>query len=82
MDLRYRRRPKKKTGYRHRVLAAMAKGVMPSSPGVHLVNIEHDPWCPIYQGRACRCIPSMSISGPEGVIIIDDEGNGRRVAVS
>jgi hypothetical protein len=66
----------------HRVLAAMRNGVMPSTPGVHTVAIEHDPRCRIYQRRDCNCVPDMSVTGPDGVTIIDEEGNGRRVAVS
>jgi len=67
-----------RSGYTHRLLAGLGNG-MPLKPGVHHVAIEHDHWCTIYQGGDCNCVPNISVSGPDGVIIIDERGRGRRV---
>jgi hypothetical protein len=63
----------------HRVLAAIAGGVMKPTPGVHLA---YDPDCTIYRGAGCNCVPDISVSGPDGVTIIDEHGQGRKRARS
>jgi hypothetical protein len=69
-----------RTGYLHRVLAAMRAGAMPSAPGVHVANIEHAPDCSIYRGGGCDCVPDIAVSSPDGVTVIDEHGQGRKMA--
>jgi hypothetical protein len=71
----------RRTGYMHRVLAAMRDGALPKS-GVHTCAIEHDPGCAIYRGGACCCVPDISVSGPDGVTVIDERGVGTKRARS
>jgi hypothetical protein len=68
-------------GYLHRLVAAMAGGMMPAV-GVHLTTIEHDGDCAIYHGQGCDCVPDISVSGPDGVVAIDERGTARKVARS
>jgi hypothetical protein len=73
---------RRRTGYLHRVLAAMRASTMPSTPGVHIASIEHDPSCSIYRGGGCDCFPDISVSGPDGVTVVDERGAGTRRARS
>lgn len=66
-------------GYLHRLVAAMARGGMMPTVGVHLTTIEHDGDCAIYGGQGCDCVPDISLSGPDGVMVIDERGAGRKV---
>ena len=52
------------------------------TPGVHFTTIEHDPGCSIYRGGGCSCVPDISVCGPDGVIVIDERGNGTKRARS
>jgi hypothetical protein len=71
---------KQTPGYGHRLLAAYAKGNLPSQPGVFFATIQHETWCAIYKGRGCDCVPDISVSGPDDTVtIIDEEGNGTKV---
>jgi hypothetical protein len=72
----------RQTGYLHRVLAAVRNGAMRSTPGLHFATIEHDPSCGIYRGHGCDCVPDISVTGPDGVVVIDERGQGRKVARS
>jgi hypothetical protein len=69
-----------RAGYLHRVLAAMRNGAMPATPGVHFASVEHDPNCSVYRGAGCDCIPDISVCGPDGVTVIDERGQGIKVA--
>jgi Fe-S-cluster containining protein len=69
------------SGYQHRLFSAYANGLFKRGGFYHAV-IEHDPWCTIYKGGGCNCVPHISISGEDGVIIIDTEGNGTTVRPS
>jgi hypothetical protein len=69
-----------RTGYMHRVLAAVRNGAMPTKPGVHHCTIEHDADCAIYRGGACCCVPNISVSGPDGVVAVDERGVGTKRA--
>jgi hypothetical protein len=60
------------TGYEHR-LAAAATGLH-MTPGVHHVTVEHDAWCAIYRGGQCNCVPNITISGPDGITVVDEAG--------
>jgi hypothetical protein len=77
MNRRDRRRAvalNRRTGYMHRVAAAMPLGA-----GVHVATIEHDRWCAIYRAGTCDCVPDVSISGPDGVTVVDEHGVARRM---
>ena len=67
------------TGYVHRIVAAMSTGAKPAT-GVHFCSIEHDPACGHYRGAGCDCVPDISISGPDGVTVIDERGVGTKRA--
>jgi hypothetical protein len=41
---------------------------------VHIITIEHDHWCAIYCGGGCNCVPDISVSEPDGVVVIDERG--------
>src|SRR5262249_17922095 len=69
----------RRTGYLHRVIAALDNGVR-LTPGVHLAMIEHDPTCAIYRGHGCDCVPDISVSDPHGgVTVLDERGNATRM---
>jgi hypothetical protein len=68
----------RRTGYVHRLVAARTSGALPT-PGVHHVIVEHDRACAIYRGAGCTCVPDITTTGPNGVVVIDELGNGRRV---
>jgi hypothetical protein len=70
----------RQTGYLHRVLAATMTGAIPTTPGVRMVTIEHDPGCAIYRRAGCDCVPDISVSNADGVTIVDERGVGRKVA--
>lgn len=65
----------RRTGYLHRIMAA-ALGSDATKPtvGLHIASIEHDSGCGIYQGKGCDCIPDISVSGPDGISVIDEDG--------
>jgi len=66
-----------RTGYLHRVRAALGAG---AKPGVHVAAIEHDHTCAIYCGHGCNCVPDISISDPhDGVTVVDEHGNTTKV---
>jgi hypothetical protein len=79
-----RARRGRRPGYLHRVVAAHAahadqlRGKL-----VHSI-IEHDAWCSIYQGGPCCCVPNISLRphGGGDVIVVDEDGRTRKVAVS
>jgi hypothetical protein len=64
-------------GYLHRIVAAL--GDKPT-PGLHHAAIEHDPACSIHRRRPCDCVPDISVSGPDGVTVIDEMGRTHKVA--
>jgi hypothetical protein len=73
MNRRDRRRAAtigRRIGYEHRLVAAAGN----LGPGVHHATVEHDGWCAIYQGGQCNCVPNITISGPDGVTVIDEAG--------
>jgi hypothetical protein len=69
----------RRTGYLHRLLAP---GALPATVGIHFASIEHDARCSIYAGRGCDCVPDISLSGPDGVTVIDERGQGTKRARS
>ena len=66
------------SGYQHRLFSAYANGLLKLGGFSHAF-IEHDPSCTIYKRAGCNCVPDISISGEEGVTIVDTEGNGKTV---
>jgi hypothetical protein len=72
----------RRTGYIHRIATATRSGAMKPTPGVHVATIEHDGACSIYRGQDCDCVPDISVSGPNGVTIIDERGVGTKRARS
>jgi hypothetical protein len=77
------RRLRARPGYVHRITAAHAElGDEFRSKLAHAV-IEHDSWCGIYRGRACDCSPNISLHCDGGdVLVVDEEGRTKKVAVS
>jgi len=69
----------RRTGYLHRILAARTSGAMPIH-GVHHVAVEHVRGCAIFSGQGCSCTPNLTVAGPNGVIVIDEHGIGRKMA--
>lgn len=79
------RRASRRTGYLHRLLGPRAQGALANLRGkvVHGV-IQHEPWCRIYQGGACNCVPDISLH-PDGggdVIIVDEDGQTKKIVAS
>jgi hypothetical protein len=48
-------------------------------PGVHHVVVEHDRSCAIYRGAGCNCVPHITTTGPNGIVVIDERGRARRM---
>jgi hypothetical protein len=65
-------------GYQHRLFSAYANGLLKRG-GLSQAVIEHDPWCTIYKGAGCNCVPHISVCSDDGVTIVDTEGNGTTV---
>jgi hypothetical protein len=83
MNRRERRRAaaierKPSSGYQARLFSAYANGLLKPGGFSH-VFIEHDPWCTIYKGAGCNCVPHISVCSDGEVTIIDTEGNGTMV---
>jgi hypothetical protein len=72
----------RRTGYLHRLVSALGQDGMQPTTGLHFANVEHDPSCSIYRGAGCSCVPDISVSGPDGVSVIDEAGELRKVARS
>jgi hypothetical protein len=69
-----------RTGYLHRVMAALGNGNAKLTPGVYLTTIEHDRTCAIYRGGDCNCVPNVSVSDPHGgVTVVDERGNATKM---
>jgi len=68
----------RRMNYWDRILAARTSGAMPRA-NVHICNIEHVRTCGIFHGAACNCVPEISVSGPNGIVVIDEHGNGRKM---
>jgi hypothetical protein len=69
---------RRRTGYLHRVMAALDNG---AKPGVHLATVAHDAGCAIFQGADCDCVPDISVSDTHGggVTVVDERGNTTRM---
>jgi hypothetical protein len=72
----------RRTGYLHRIVQALGQDGNRPAVGIHFAAIEHDPACGIYRCARCDCVPAISVSGPEGVTVIDERGVGIRRARS
>jgi hypothetical protein len=59
-------------GPQHRLFSAYANGLLKRGGFYHA--IEHDPWCMIYKGAGCNCVPHISVCGDDRVAIVDTEG--------
>jgi hypothetical protein len=66
----------RQTGYLHRLVSALDGAKV----GVHIASIEHDPSCGIYRGKDCDCCPDISVSGPDGITVVDEDGISTRQA--
>ena len=77
---RRRAESSRRTGYQARLIAGLRSGGKPT--GIHHAIVEHDASCDVFHGRACNCAPNISISGPDGVTIIDEHGVARKVSRS
>jgi hypothetical protein len=60
----------------------MRGGALRPTPGVHYGAIEHDASCSIFCGRGCDCVPDITLTGPDGVIVVDEHGVGRKMVRS
>jgi hypothetical protein len=67
----------RRTGYLGRLLAAANRGWQPSHGGK--VSCVHSPECRMRSGGACSCVPEISVSGPDGVTVIDEAGNAKKI---
>jgi hypothetical protein len=67
-----------RTGYMRRLIAARAGGAVPRVGLFHSL-IEHDSNCAIWSGGCCTCVPNVSISVPDGVVVVDPNGVCRKV---
>lgn len=65
----------RRTGYLHRIISAVGQE---PAVGVHLYNIAHDTGCSIYVGQGCNCVPDITVSGPDGITVIDEHGVGTK----
>ena len=36
-------------------------GALPSSTGLHMIDILHDRWCGIYRQQRCNCDPTIKL---------------------
>lgn len=36
-------------------------GALPRGVGLHMVDVFHDSWCRIYQGKRCNCDPDIAL---------------------
>jgi hypothetical protein len=68
--------PPRRTGYLGRLLAAANRGWQPSHGGT--VSCVHSPECRMRSGGACSCVPEISVSGPDGITVIDERGEIQR----
>jgi hypothetical protein len=67
--------PPRRVGYIGRLV--VATGWLPR--GTHRVVCEHAEGCAMRSGGQCSCVPEISISGPDGVTVIDEAGNPLKV---
>jgi hypothetical protein len=68
-----------RTGYLHRLNA-----VQPLLQGgsVYHAMVQHDAGCRIYIDGQCDCVPEISIHHGSDVIMVEPDGQTRKVAVS
>ena len=56
--------------YKRRLARALERGVLPSEPGVVLVEVAHDSWCPnLKDDSECTCDPEISARTWSGVLV-------------
>jgi hypothetical protein len=36
-------------------------GALPLDVGVHMIDVAHDDWCDIFQGKRCNCDPQVRL---------------------
>jgi hypothetical protein len=67
----------RRTGYAHRLVAAIGNGGL--ARGVHRVVCEHGPDCDLrHRGANCTCVPAISVVGADGITEIDEAGVPRK----
>jgi hypothetical protein len=72
-------RSRGRQGYWGRLVRARTNGALPLA-GVHFVNVEHGRDCALFDGaRTCTCVPDITVSGPNGIVVIDENGIGRKM---
>ncbi len=47
--------------YIRKISALRRQGKLPMAFGLNLLDIYHDDWCGIYQGRRCDCDPDIRL---------------------
>jgi hypothetical protein len=68
-------------GLGNRFLQISEVGGKPTA-GVHDVMVEHDDWCGVFHGRGCDCVPNVSITNDDTVVIVDEHGDAKKVSRS
>ena len=73
------RRACHRPGYVHRLLGMSDLLAEKYRGKVVHAAIEHDRWCEIYRGRACNCVPDISIPDGAGTVwVVEAEAGSRR----
>ena len=36
-------------------------GALPRDAGLHLIDVAHDDWCGIFDGKRCNCDPDIKL---------------------
>lgn len=53
-----------KHNYQKKIARLIAEGKLNTNIGVHMLNIQHDDWCAIFDGGLCNCDPDIELAEP------------------
>jgi hypothetical protein len=56
-----------KHNYYRKVMDLLASNPDLQTAGLHDIDIRHDAWCAIHQGRYCNCDPDVRVRGKKRV---------------
>ena len=51
----------RKHNYKKKIEELVKENKLPSTPGVYVLHIHHDPRCNFFQGGECNCNPDLEI---------------------
>jgi hypothetical protein len=51
----------RKHNYRKKIEKLVEEHKMPTTPGVYILHIYHDPWCNFHHGGECNCNPDLEL---------------------